>query len=141
MFEVSRTYTFSAAHRIEGHPKCGRLHGHNYTVQIGIQVDETNSTGMVIDYARLDDVVKPILDAMDHRYLVSQANVAANDPYARIAMDRKDAYVLGMRESTAELIAQLIRVRLEQYFNDENGYGVVVTVSETLKSTATYVDS
>lgn len=143
MFRITREYWFSAAHRIEGHPKCGRLHGHNYKVEIQLTVDRLGGAGMVLDFAELDRVVKPIVDELDHRYMVSQYNIAAGDPYAAVAINQGHSVELPCAESTAEL--------LSKYFVDEvdrcmhlmypvmNGsMDIVATVWETPKSTATY---
>ena len=37
-FDVARLYKreFAAAHIIAGHPKCGRMHGHNYTLLVRV---------------------------------------------------------------------------------------------------------
>lgn len=84
MHTVTRKFTFSAAHRLEGHAKCGRLHGHNYVLEI--EVDSTKlKQGMVADFAVIDQVVKPLIDELDHRYLSSETNMAASDPYVLAA--------------------------------------------------------
>ncbi|RLE67023.1 MAG: hypothetical protein DRJ38_00185 [Thermoprotei archaeon] len=38
MKRIYKTY-FHAAHRIEGHPKCGRTHGHTYHLEVVIDID------------------------------------------------------------------------------------------------------
>lgn len=78
-----RRYMLSASHRLHAEALCaaenravyGKCnnphgHGHNYVVEVlvGGTVDE--STGMVIDLARLDEVVNAkILSRFDHRNL------------------------------------------------------------------------
>ena len=72
---LRRTYTFESAHRLpcvaEGH-KCGRVHGHSYRVTVHlrgpVQTDGPEA-GMVVDFARVDAVAKPLVDALDHRPL------------------------------------------------------------------------
>ncbi|HLE81832.1 MAG TPA: 6-carboxytetrahydropterin synthase, partial [Dehalococcoidia bacterium] len=36
---ITKTYWFSAAHMLVGHPKCGRMHGHNYRVDVTVAAD------------------------------------------------------------------------------------------------------
>jgi len=136
-YTISREYWFSAAHRIEGHPKCGRLHGHNYKVVVEINSGTLDVQGMVLDYGLLDQAVKPLIDQMDHRYLVSQSNTRHGDPYAVIASERGDAFILGVPNSTAETLAHLIHgwVRNAFMLQVEN---VRVIVHETPKSVAVY---
>jgi 6-pyruvoyl tetrahydropterin synthase/QueD family protein len=104
MYLVSREYSFCAAHRLEGHPKCGRLHGHNYRVEVVIERDRLTSEGMVLDFKDLDALVAPIFDTFDHRYLVSEENVAADDPYYANAREG-DARLVPLTRSTAECMA------------------------------------
>ena len=134
---ISRTFTFCAAHRIEGHPKCGRLHGHNYEVEVVLQGKVSPETGMIIDFGDVDAELKPVIDAMDHRYLVSNGNLNAKDPYAKIAMDTGDMYRLAYPASTAEYIAAYIheRVCTKLHWTSDR---CQVTVQETPRNKATY---
>jgi queuosine biosynthesis protein QueD len=145
---ISREYWFSAAHRIEGHPKCGRLHGHNYQVIVEITSDALQN-GMIVDYARLDNVLKPLFDRLDHRYLVSASNRGASDPYssAAIVADRgSDIAALSVFATTAEMLAEWIGNRVEESLGELQELAqlefplklVRVVVCETPKSTAEY---
>lgn len=136
---ISREYWFSAAHRIEGHPKCGRLHGHNYKVVVFV-TGHPDERGMVIDYGDLDVVVKPIIDALDHRYIVSDQNIAAGDLYADEAIKRDDAVIPHIAASTAEILAYMFSQKIHDELAAVLGHSVVVGVEvhETPKSTAFY---
>lgn len=146
MYKITRTYTFSAAHRLEGHPKCGRLHGHNYSVVVELGVEVTDH-GMVLDYGELDDYVKPIIDSYDHRYIVSRDNRDSVDPYAELALRNNHAVDLPMPASTAECLAQYLYSLIVREINmamTETVEGVTVLsvqVNETEKSTAKYEPS
>jgi len=132
-YTISRTYWFSAAHRLEGHPKCGRLHGHNYKVTVS-KSGTPGGDGMVLDYGKMDEVIKPLIDnILDHRYLVSRENVLRDDPYQIIALRLGHASELPITTSTAECLAK--------WLFDEISKSITVTmvqVDETLRSTATY---
>lgn len=72
---IRRSYDFEAAHRLphvcDGH-KCGRLHGHSYSVTVHVQGEVQSSgpeRGMACDFARIDAVVKPIIGDLDHTTL------------------------------------------------------------------------
>ncbi len=136
-FLIQRDFTFCAAHRIEGHPKCGRLHGHNYKVQITLEDDAVDDRGMVLDFGKLDEIMKPKIDAMDHRYLVSQANTRARDPYAEVARSQGHAFMLGIQHSTAELLAQLIHLWAYTELNIPPEW-VTVSVEETPRNRAVF---
>ena len=71
---LSRSYTFEASHRLENMPQdhsCYRLHGHGYKVDIEVAGDVDATTGMLIDFLKLDSIVKPIIELLDHRHQIA----------------------------------------------------------------------
>lgn len=64
-------YAFSAAHHLPQHAgACRRLHGHNYEVEVVLQGPVDATTGMVMDFAELDQLVQSqAIDPLDHREL------------------------------------------------------------------------
>ncbi len=87
MYTIAKRFTFSASHIIGGLPpdhRCGRLHGHNYEVEVVLQSATLDAAGFVRDYGELS-AVKDFLDAtLDHRHL--------NDVFGH---DRTTAEVIG----------------------------------------------
>lgn len=149
MFRISREYSFSAAHRLEGHPKCGRLHGHNYHVTVELGTIALPKSSMVMDYGELDGIVKSIIKAMDHRYLVSRSNVKNLCPYTLIAKQSAPDHIFSMKSyyaSTAESLAHMIAIEisdqlragghLEDFTN--RTLELKVVVRETAKSVAIF---
>lgn len=72
MYRIAKEYHFSASHVLHGleenHP-CGRLHGHNYVVEIELMAEDLNDNGFVRDYRALDIFKKYIDEEIDHRHL------------------------------------------------------------------------
>ncbi|MGW3210160.1 6-pyruvoyl trahydropterin synthase family protein [Streptomyces sp. NPDC001135] len=73
-FRISKQFRFSASHRLEGLPAehpCGRLHGHNYVVELELSAagDALDPTGFVRDYGDLAEFSKWLDKAFDHRHL------------------------------------------------------------------------
>ena len=70
--EIFKEFNFEAAHLLpnvpDGH-KCGRLHGHSYTVAIYLQGELGEHTGWVMDFGELKERFQPIYDQLDHYYL------------------------------------------------------------------------
>ncbi len=54
------------AHLLPGHPKCGRLHGHTYRVEVVVSGEMKD--GMVLDFAELKRQVRSVLSRYDHRH-------------------------------------------------------------------------
>ena len=69
---IGKKYSFSASHQLsglqEGH-KCARLHGHNYTIELEVRGEIHPTTGMVVDFAHIDRVIKPLIERLDHHHL------------------------------------------------------------------------
>src|SRR5579884_1445001 len=70
MFEVSTERTFAAGHALRNyHGKCENVHGHNYRVQVTVQGDELNATGLLVDFVDLKRVMSAVIERLDHRFI------------------------------------------------------------------------
>lgn len=88
MLTISKMYKFDAAHFIPDHPACGQLHGHTYTLEVELTLfDEDNilksvllskeeDRGMLIDYHKLDSIVKGTISKLDHKELNSNIHLS-----------------------------------------------------------------
>lgn len=128
-YEISRMYEFAASHRILNHPKCGRMHGHNYIVEVVLSDRVLNEMGMVVDFGKMDKVIKPIIEQFDHHYIAC----STEDP-KEYEMLIRDSVDLGADHSTAEMIARVLFEQIDHIFHTVKE----VSVWETSKSRATY---
>jgi len=129
---------FSAAHRIEGHPKCGRLHGHNYVVE-AVFAGPITGMGYIADFAELKAILKDITDSVDHVYLISGSNIQAGDPYAEIARDRDEAAEIDVDVSSAEQLAEWFYNMIRRALNIDSDVTIEsVKVYETPNTWAEY---
>jgi 6-pyruvoyltetrahydropterin/6-carboxytetrahydropterin synthase len=70
MYEIKIKGDFSAAHNLRDvGGKCESLHGHNFTVEVGVESESLDELGMVMDFRLLKAKTRAILDKLDHRYL------------------------------------------------------------------------
>lgn len=104
---VSKTFTFDAGHQLIGHKgKCANVHGHTYKVEIGVlgePDDGGSSEGMIIDFSDLKEAVKPVIDAMDHAFLLT-----GNEPIASVLVETgSKIYDLGVRSTAENLSAHM----------------------------------
>lgn len=69
MFEIRKTVTISAAHRLSlsYSSKCSNLHGHNWKVTVICRSESLNDNGMVVDFAH----IKSVVNSLDHADLNS----------------------------------------------------------------------
>ena len=113
---ITKSFTFDAAHWLphvpEGH-KCHRLHGHTYTVILGLEGEVDARLGWVRDYGEVSEVFAPLYSLVDHHCL--------NE-------------IEGLENPTAEIFAAWIFDRLKSTLPEL----VDVTVCETPTASAVY---
>ncbi len=59
--KVTKTLTLSSAHKLEGHPTCGKIHGHNYRVIVHCASDKHEDMVADLNFAEIKK--------LDHDYL------------------------------------------------------------------------
>jgi 6-pyruvoyltetrahydropterin/6-carboxytetrahydropterin synthase len=122
MYEVSVDETFAAAHNLREYKgKCEDLHGHNYKVRIVLAGKELDSTGLLYDFVHLKQVIRGVIQSLDHKYLNELV------PFDKL-------------NPSAENIARHIyNETARQLRETPNGAGVAsITVWETETTAATY---
>jgi 6-pyruvoyltetrahydropterin/6-carboxytetrahydropterin synthase len=120
MFEVSVEYSFAAGHALRGYKgKCENVHGHNYKIQVAVEGEKLNPTGLLVDFVELRKVIESLSERLDHRFL--------NDlePFDRL-------------NPSAENIALYFAQNLESRFQRDGLRVKSVTVWETDATSATY---
>lgn len=70
MIELSETFSFEAAHRIETtRPELGKIHGHSHGVIVTIQGELQSKEGWLIEQSEFRRRVEYFLNKLDHSYL------------------------------------------------------------------------
>jgi 6-pyruvoyltetrahydropterin/6-carboxytetrahydropterin synthase len=70
MFEVSVEQTFAAGHALRNYKgKCENVHGHNYRVQITVQGEQLDSTGLLVDFLDVKGLIGGVVDYLDHQFI------------------------------------------------------------------------
>jgi 6-pyruvoyltetrahydropterin/6-carboxytetrahydropterin synthase len=70
MFEVTVEAGFSSGHYLRNyHGKCENPHGHNYKVFVTLIGEELDETGLLLDFKMLKQVLKPVVEYLDHRMI------------------------------------------------------------------------
>ena len=115
MYTIQKQFHFSASHILSGLPEghqCGRLHRHNYMVEIVLAAKTLNDVGFVVDYGDLKPFKQIIDDELDHRHL--------NDVLPGL--------------TTAEAIAEYLYHRAKSFWPEVTA----IRVSETPRTWAEY---
>ncbi|AAT43649.1 6-pyruvoyl trahydropterin synthase family protein [Picrophilus oshimae] len=119
----TRGLHWSAAHIIPGHPKCGRLHGHDYILNIRLYFDENNSLktrGYEIDYGDIKRAAKAIIERMDHHFMVPEDAIEDNGKihYNNITVSADQVCRIPVPVVSSENLAIYIKSELNRYFSE-----------------------
>jgi 6-pyruvoyltetrahydropterin/6-carboxytetrahydropterin synthase len=126
-------HVFSAGHFITfAGTVCERLHGHNYRVAVEVDgpLDENH---YVVDFIALRDALKAITNELDHRMMLPTEHpllrVQADDREVLVTFEdrrwvfpRCDCVLLPVPNTTAELLARYIGMRLREALEKQNGF-------------------
>lgn len=70
MFEVTVEGGFSSGHYLRNYKgKCENPHGHNYKVRITLYGEALDTAGLLLDFRDLKQVMRPVIDRIDHQML------------------------------------------------------------------------
>ena len=131
---VAKEYlSFSSAHFITlaGH-QCEALHGHNYRVGVTVEGGVDPECAFVVDFGVLKRIVRPYVQAMDHRVLLPTQNpkLELNEDGERLLVDylgrEKFAFplsncsLLPISNTTAEKLAEYLAHHIRDELRKEN---------------------
>ena len=125
MYEVTVESGFSSGHYLRNYRgKCENPHGHNYKVRLTLRGKELDSAGLLLDFKMLKQVMRPVIERIDHQML--------NDlePFTEL-------------NPSAENLARYFYDETNRQLSEMTGGRVAVkdcTIWETDTTTATYYD-
>lgn len=139
MYKIEKRFTLPIGHRLSKHAgRCFSIHGHNFSVLVGLKSAVLNENDMIIDFSELKHIVNNFLDQLDHCLMLNE-----NDKETLEKV--KD---LGLRmfpvpfDPTAERLAETIYYYVENSFQIEPFENIIVdyvTVFENENSKATFM--
>jgi 6-pyruvoyltetrahydropterin/6-carboxytetrahydropterin synthase len=141
MFRIEKRFTVPIGHRLSKHKgRCFSIHGHNFTVLVGLMANNLNVNDMIIDFSDLKSIVNEILDSYDHTLLVNKRDADWVIPLAQQLGTRAQIFHEEEYDPTAERLAEkLFKDLYKVFINREANFEVeYVTVYENENSKATY---
>ena len=139
VIEVTKKFRFEAAHRLgDGYKgKCTNLHGHSWngsvtvcSLEKGTQLD---GFGMVVDYAKIKEIIKPTIDFLDHSVIVGVNDTSLRD----FAESEENKVYLINGNPTSESIAMHLYAKWQPLFADAGLLLVSVKICETCTTKCT----
>jgi 6-pyruvoyltetrahydropterin/6-carboxytetrahydropterin synthase len=83
MFEIAVEQTFAAGHALRNYKgKCENVHGHNFRVQVVMEGERLDETGLLVDFIDVKDAMRSIIDRLDHVFLNDIAPFDVKNPSA-----------------------------------------------------------
>ncbi len=128
LVSIAKEFHWEMAHRLPYHTAgCQNIHGHSYRMTVEV-LGHTMENGMVMDYAELKTIAKPLVDELDHCFLCSTEDRLMIDWLK--TTDFKVVYVnfYTTAENIALYFREQLRTRLSTISNLEELH---VTVWET----------
>ena len=125
MFEVTVERGFSSGHYLRNYKgKCENPHGHNYKVRITLRGEALDHAGLLLDFRDLKQVMRPVIDRLDHQMINDIGPFTAINPSA-------ENLAKYFYEETNRQLAEMTggRVRVKD-----------CTIYETDTTTATYYE-
>jgi 6-pyruvoyltetrahydropterin/6-carboxytetrahydropterin synthase len=152
---VTKDYlVFASAHFITfaGH-RCEGLHGHNYRVGVTLDGRIDEESWFVFDFVALKKIMRRLCDEIDHKVLLPLQNpkvqVVEDGDAVRVAYEGKPRYVfprddcslLPITNTTVEMLAELLTVRLRAELDAAGAHGITaieMEVEENFGQAAVY---
>jgi|SRR5271166_3294195 len=125
MFEVTVESGFSSGHYLRNYKgKCENPHGHNYKVQVTLTGEELDPAGLLLDFKLLKQVLRPVIEYVDHQMLNEIEPFTVLNPSAE---NIAKYFYEQTKEQLATMTSGRVRVKL-------------LTIWETDTCTATYYE-
>lgn len=121
VYRLRITDDFSSSHQLRHYQgKCEELHGHNFQVRVEVEGHHLEpKTGILMDFKKLKEQLKTVLDTLDHRHLNDLEPFITDNP-------------------SSENLAKYIYTRLKSLLADHPVQLREVSVAEKESSEAIY---
>ena len=100
MYRLKVIDGFSSANQLKGYKgKCEELHGHNWKVGVEVEGEKLDSTGLLIDFKEIKQLLHSIVERLDHKFLneiMKETNPSSELIAKYIYSDLKDRFPAGI---------------------------------------------
>lgn len=125
--KIAKEFKWEMGHRLTfHHGKCKNLHGHSYRCMIELS-GKPDENGMLLDYYDLKKIIDPIIEKLDHSFMVYEKDYELIDVLDKLNSNK----VVVDFESTAENICTYLLNEIKKTSLPSNIEGIKVRVLET----------
>ncbi|RKY98483.1 MAG: 6-carboxytetrahydropterin synthase [Ignavibacteriae bacterium] len=125
--KIGKEFKWEMGHRLPEHfGQCKNIHGHSYKMLVEFE-GELDENGMVIDYYDVEKIINPIIEKLDHAFLVNK-----DDKFTVEFLEKLNSKkVVVDFESTVENICIYLLNKIKTADLPANVKTIMVRVSET----------
>jgi len=125
--KIAKEFRWEMGHRLPNHfGQCKNIHGHSYKMLVEFE-GGLNEQGMVIDYYDIEKIVNPIIEKLDHAFMVNK-----NDKVVLEFLEKMNSKkVIVDFQSTAENICLYLLNEIKKVSLPQNVSEIKVRVYET----------
>ena len=130
--KIAKEFHWEMGHRLPEHfGLCKNIHGHSYKMIVEFE-GELDEQGMVIDFYDVEKIIAPIIDELDHAFMVKDDDVIALDFLEKLNSKK----IVVSFESTVENICKYISDQIIKSNLPKNIQFITVRVYETAEDYA-----
>jgi len=125
--KIGKEFKWEMGHRLPEHfGQCKNIHGHSYKMLVEFE-GELDENGMVIDYYDVEKIIYPIVEKLDHAFLVNKDDKLTVEFLEKLNSKK----VVVDFESTVENICTYLLNKIKSADLPANVKAIMVRVSET----------
>jgi len=125
--KIAKEFRWEMGHRLPEHfGLCKNIHGHSYKMIVEFE-GELNNDQMVIDYYDVEKIINPIIEKLDHAFMVNKNDEIVIDFLEKI----KSKKVVVDFDATAENICNYFINQINKSTLPSNIRAIKVRVFET----------
>ena len=125
--KIAKEFRWEMGHRLPDHfGQCKNIHGHSYKMMVEL-AGEIDSNGMIIDYYILKEIIKPIVEKLDHSFMVNKNDGVVLDFLEKLNSKK----VIVDFDSTVENITRYLIDEIKKADLPSNVKGIKVRVCES----------
>jgi 6-pyruvoyltetrahydropterin/6-carboxytetrahydropterin synthase len=125
--KIAKEFRWEMGHRLKFHQgKCINLHGHSYKMMVEFTGD-VDENGMVLDYYDVKEIVAPLVEELDHGFLVYENDTELQEMLKKL----NSKHTVVKFESTAENLCKYFLEKIAERELPGNINKISVKVFET----------
>ncbi len=125
--KIAKEFRWEMGHRLPEHfGLCKNIHGHSYRMILTVE-GELNQQGMIIDYYDLDKIINPIIQMLDHSFMINENDIDVLEFLNKINSKK----VVVDFDSTVENICLFVLNKIKESRLPENVISVTIRIYET----------